>query len=111
MGLIQVGYGRRVADDIRDALDTRGADVTIAVRVTVRAPRTRVTGRWGDAVKIALAAPPVEGAANDELRRFVADLLDVRAADVRLVAGERSRNKVVAVTGVTIDTVAARLAG
>lgn len=99
-----------MADDIRDALDTRGDDVTISVRVTVRAPRTRVKGRYGDAVKIALTAPPVEGAANDELRRFIADLLGVRAADVRLLAGERNRDKVVAVTGVTIDTVAARLA-
>lgn len=76
---------------------------TLRVRVVPRAPRTVVVGRHGEAVKIKVAAPPADGAANAELRRFLAGLLGVRVAEVELLAGERSRDKVVLVHGVTAD--------
>lgn len=81
----------------------------IAFRVVVRAPRTAVAGRHGAAYRVRLAAPPVEGAANAELLRHLASVLGVRVADLRLVMGERSRDKVVVVTGLDAVTVRARL--
>jgi uncharacterized protein len=72
---------------------------TVAIRVVVRAPRTQIAGAYGEAVKLKVAAPPVGGAANDEVRAHLAGLLRVRPADVRLLSGERGRDKVVLLTG------------
>jgi uncharacterized protein (TIGR00251 family) len=57
------------------------------------AKRTEIAGIHGEALKIRLAAPPVEGKANAALRAFIAERLDVRIADVELVRGETSRSK------------------
>jgi uncharacterized protein len=73
--------------------------VRFSVRVAPRASRTGVVGVMGDAVKIALEAPAVEGRANAALVEFVADWLGVRRADVTIIAGEHGRNKVVAIRG------------
>lgn len=73
--------------------------VTIAIHVQPRASRTEVAGRHGDAVKIRLAAPPVDGAANDELVRFLAERLGVRRGDVTIVAGASGRRKLVRIAG------------
>jgi uncharacterized protein (TIGR00251 family) len=80
---------------VRDHAD--GA--TVALRVVPRAPRTVFAGRHGDAVKLKVHAPPVEGAANDAVRRHLADRCGVRFAEVVLLQGERSRDKVVLVRG------------
>lgn len=74
-------------------IDAQGVNVTIKVKV--RASRTRITGTRDGAVEIALAAPPVDGAANDELIRFLVDQTGVPKSRVTLVRGERSRTKVV----------------
>lgn len=71
----------------------------LLVHVQPRAPRTEVVGRHGDAIKIRLRAPPVDGAANEELLRFLAERLGVARAALRLVAGESGRRKRVAVVG------------
>jgi len=77
--------------------------VSFAVRVSPRARRTRFAGVMGagaDAVfKIALAAPPVDGRANEALIGYLADVLDVAPSAVEVTAGEHSRNKVVRVKG------------
>jgi len=66
----------------------------------------------GDAVKVRLAAPPVDGAANEELIRFVAERLGVPRSTVRIAAGAASRRKVVEVDGASAETVrTALLAG
>ena len=78
----------------------------VLVHVQPRARRSEVAGLHGDAVKVRLAAPPVDGAANDELVRFVAERLGVPRAAVRVAAGAASRRKVVEVEGV--DGTAAR---
>ena len=84
----------------------------VAVHVQPRARRTEVAGMHGDAVKVRLAAPPVDGAANVELVRFVAERLGVPRAAVRIAAGAASRRKVVEVDGVDADAVrSALLAG
>lgn len=84
----------------------------VAVHVQPRARRTETVGMHGDAVKVRLAAPPVDGAANVELVRFVAERLGVPRAAVRIAAGAASRRKVVEVDGVDADAVrSALLAG
>jgi hypothetical protein len=74
-----------------------------AVHVQPRAKRTEVTGLHGAAVKIRLAAPPVAGAANEALRRFLAERLCVPRAAVRVVAGLSSRDKLIEVDGLDAE--------
>ena len=71
----------------------------LVVHVQPRARRTEVAGLHGDAVKLRLAAPPVDGAANEELVRFVAERLGVARSAVRVAAGATSRRKTVEVDG------------
>jgi len=85
------------------SLDVRGRDgrVRFSVHVQPRASRTEVVGIHGTALKIRIAAPPVEGAANDELVRFLSSIFAVSRRDVRILAGGSSRLKVVEILGVT----------
>jgi len=75
--------------------------VTARLRVHVqpRAKRSEVAGRHGDAVKVRLMAPPVDGAANEELVRLLAEALGLPRRAVRIVAGLAGRDKVVEVDG------------
>ena len=73
----------------------------LTVKVHPRARRSAVTGRLGDAWKLDLTAPPTEGKANEECVRFLADLVGVPRARVRIVTGLTSRTKVVEIEGVT----------
>lgn len=83
---------------------------TIALRVVPRAPRTMIAGRHGDAVKLKVKAPPVEGAANAAVAAFLAARVGVRPGDVEVIAGERGRDKVVLIRGVTVAEVQRGLA-
>jgi len=83
--------------------------VTLAVRVTPRARKNEIVGAQGEALKVKLAAPPVEGAANAALCEFLADRLGVRKSAVTIIAGRTSRHKVARVEGVTTDEARARL--
>jgi hypothetical protein len=73
---------------------------TLQLMLHVRpgASRTEVTGTHGEALKIRLAAPPVDGKANAELLRFLAEVFAVPRRDVMLVRGDTSRAKVVRIT-------------
>ncbi len=82
----------------------------IAVRVQPRASRTEIAGAYGDAVKIRVAAPPVDGAANAELVAFLAKRLGVPKSNVQIVKGERGRDKLIEIDGVS-DEDARRLTG
>lgn len=83
--------------------------IVLTVHAQPGARRSRVVGRHGDACKIAVTAPPVDGKANDEVVRVVADLFAVAARDVTVVAGRTSRRKRVAVTGIDLASASARL--
>ncbi|HKW68393.1 MAG TPA: DUF167 domain-containing protein [Terriglobales bacterium] len=77
------------------------AGATFALRVHPRARKNAITGVAGDALKLALTAPPVEGKANQACIEFLADFLNVPRSSVTIVAGQSSRNKVVRVAGRT----------
>jgi len=81
----------------------------LAIHVQPRAKHTEIVGWHGDAIKVRLAAPPVDGAANDELVAFLADELGVPRSSVEIVAGQTSRRKRVAVAGVKREEVLMRL--
>lgn len=81
----------------------------VAVKVHPRAKRTGVTGRLGDAYKLDLAAPPIEGKANEECRHFFAEVAGVPLARVRIVTGQTGRLKVVEVEGLDQGILDARL--
>lgn len=85
------------------------AGVEIDVRVIPRASKTQLAGDRDGRLVVRLAAPPVEGAANDALIKFFSELLDVPRRAVRLVSGERGRNKRIAVAGIAADVARARL--
>ena len=93
------------------ALRETSGGVSFPVRVQPRAKRTMIAGTVGDAVKFALAAPPVDGKANEALIRFFAELFEVPRSAVEIVSGGTSRNKVVRVAGVSADLIRSRLAG
>jgi uncharacterized protein (TIGR00251 family) len=84
--------------------------VRIDVEVKVRASRTSVLGMKGERLVVALAASPVDGAANEALRRALAEYFGSPQKSVRIVAGEKSRRKVVELTGVSLEQVHAALA-
>ncbi len=79
--------------------------VTFAVRVVPRSSRNQIVGVEGGALKIKLTAPPVEGAANAALIEFIAEWLGVRRSAVSIVSGDKARNKLVRVNGVTREQV------
>jgi len=79
--------------------------VEISIRVIPRARKTALSGTRGNALLVRLAAPPVDGAANASLIDWMARLLHVPASSVRIVAGERSRDKRVAIAGATAERV------
>ena len=81
----------------------------LTVKVHPRARRSEFTGRLGDAWKLALAAPPVDGKANDECVRFFAEWAGVPRSSVRIVTGLTSRMKVVEIEGVPQEDLERRL--
>jgi uncharacterized protein len=80
------------------------------VRVQPRADRTRLHGVREGALVLKLSAPPVEGQANEALRRYLAALLGLAPSAVQLQQGTRGRDKVLLFTGVEEDVLRARLA-
>jgi uncharacterized protein (TIGR00251 family) len=72
----------------------------VTIKVHPRAKRSAIAGRYGEGWKLDLAAPPVDGKANDECIRFFAELAHVPRARVRIVTGLTSRTKVVDIEGI-----------
>jgi uncharacterized protein (TIGR00251 family) len=85
--------------------EKRPAEATLDIRVIPRSPRTSVDGMRGAAILVRLAAPPVDGAANDALIAFLSAALDIPRRQITIVSGERSRDKRVRIAG--IETAAA----
>lgn len=90
-------------------IEAAGEGVVLSLHVAPRAKRTEIVGLHGAALKIRLAAPPVDDKANWELLRFLADRLGVPSSAVRLLSGQTSREKRVAIAGTTAARVALSL--
>ena len=83
--------------------------VTFAVKVHPRAKKNTVTGELGDAIKISLTSPPVEGRANEACIEFFAKLLKVPRSSVTIASGQSSRQKVIRVIGLSAEAIKERL--
>lgn len=90
-------------------LKRSGNALTLTLHIQPGAKKTEVAGEHGDALKIRLAAPPVDGKANAALLEFIADKLGVAKGTVTLKSGQTSRRKVVEVGDVTERVVASLL--
>jgi uncharacterized protein len=93
------------------ALDWRDTEdgLTLRVRVQPRSSKDALAGEREGALVVRLKAPPVDGAANEALARFLGKALDVPPSAVRIVSGTSGRNKLVAVSGIDVATARARL--
>jgi uncharacterized protein (TIGR00251 family) len=84
-------------------LSEKDGAVTFKVRVQPRAPQTAITGEQAGALKIRVAAPPVDGKANQECRRFLSKLFGVTQSSVEIITGESSRDKLIRVRGLSAE--------
>jgi len=91
-------------------IQERDGGVTLRVRVVPRASRSMIAGEIDGAVKIRIASPPVDGAANEELVRFLAKLLGVGRSSVQILAGQTSKNKIIGVSGISVELIRSKLA-
>jgi uncharacterized protein len=83
--------------------------VLVQIRVIPRARRTELAGRRGGAILVRLAAPPVDGAANDALIAFLAERLEIPRRQIALARGATTRDKTVAIDGLSPAEIARRL--
>lgn len=98
-----------MSDRLQAYIEPTSSGVVLRVFVAPRSSSNKVLGMHDGMVKVALTAPPVEGAANKALVAFLAKLLGVSKTSVTIVAGETSRKKSVSVTGVGLDEATRRL--
>jgi uncharacterized protein len=82
---------------------------TFAIKVHPRARKNAISGELGDALKLSLTSPPVDGRANDACVEFISKLLKVARSSVTIAAGQTSRRKVIRVTGLDAEEVRKRL--
>lgn len=90
-------------------LQQSGADALLPVAVQPRASRNLVAGLRGNALKLLLTAPPVDGAANAACLRFLAELLGVSRARLSIIKGAKARHKVIRIADMAVDTLLTRL--
>jgi len=94
---------------VREPIQASESGFRLRLRVLPRASKSELAGIRGDALCIRLTAPPVEGAANQALLRFLAERLGVSPAAVRIITGLTSRQKLVEVEGLAPAEAKARL--
>jgi uncharacterized protein len=91
-------------------LQESGGSVTFAVRIHPRAKKNAIAGELGDALKLSLTAPPIDGRANQACIEFFAKLLKVPQSSVTIASGQTSRTKVLRVSGLAAEEVRKRIA-
>lgn len=77
--------------------------VRLQLHIQPRAARTEIAGRFGDALKVRIKSPPVDGLANEELLRFLAARFGGSARSIELTSGHAGRRKSVRVLGVSVE--------
>ena len=85
--------------------------VRLSVRVQPRAAVSQIAGVHGEALKVRLTAPPVDGAANEALVDFLAGTFEIPKRAVTIVSGTSSRSKIVELAGITVDRVRSLVEG
>jgi uncharacterized protein (TIGR00251 family) len=85
--------------------------IIFAIKVQPRARRNAITGAVGEALKLALTDPPVDGRANQAVIEFLAELFEIPRASVTIASGETSRNKMVRISGLSKHAVERKLEG
>lgn len=91
------------------AVQDTPSGATFAVKIHPRARKNAIAGELGDALKLSLTAPPVEGRANEACIEFLANLLNVPRPSVTIASGQSSRRKVIRVAGLSADELRKRL--
>ena len=95
--------------DVSDLVRADGDAIVLTVHVQPRAGRTAVVGRHGDAMKLRVAAPPVDDRANEAATTLLGEILDVAPSQIELVSGARSRVKRFRTRGVDLETAVERV--
>jgi uncharacterized protein (TIGR00251 family) len=79
----------------------REAEIFLKIHLLPRASRDEICGLHGDAIKVKVTAPPLEGRANAALQRFIAEKLNLSSSQVEIIAGKRSRQKILRICGIS----------
>ncbi|MPZ89166.1 MAG: hypothetical protein GEU81_14080, partial [Nitriliruptorales bacterium] len=108
---MEAGGSRASAESIGACCRAADGGTLLSVRLVPRASRSQIAGVHDGAVRIRVAAPPVEGRANAALLDYLAGLLGLRPRDLDVAVGERSRTKTVWIGALDSAAVARRLAG
>jgi uncharacterized protein len=104
-----VGDLRGATEAVMVPIKESATGVTFAVKVHPRARKNAIAGVIGDALKLALTAPPVDGKANQAVIEFFADLFAISRSSITIASGETSRNKVIHVSGISAEQVRQKL--
>lgn len=91
------------------ALHETSAGVTFAVKIHPHARKNAITGELGNALKLSLTSPPIEGRANEACIEFFANLLKVPRSSVTIASGQTSRQKVIRVSGLSAEELRGRI--
>ena len=92
-----------------DVIERTATGIRLRLHIQPRASRSELASRHGNGIKVRLTAPPVDGAANEALLRFLASRLEVPLSALSLVAGGSGRSKVVAIEAITPEDASRRL--
>lgn len=93
----------------KSPLSTSKIGICLNIRVIPRASRSEISGLHGDALKVRIKAPPLDGKANSELLKFLAKQLKTPLRSLQILTGETGRNKKILITGLKLPEVAERL--
>ena len=85
------------------------SECILKLHVTPRGSKNEITGWRGDSLCVKITAPPVEGAANTAIVKFIADSLNIRKSQIDLVSGDKSREKVLKINGLSDGDIKSRL--
>jgi uncharacterized protein YggU (UPF0235/DUF167 family) len=107
---LKAATGGPVASEVNATLTAAGKFVTLAVRAKPRGRRNRIEGERNGALAVSVTAAPENGAANEAIVEVVAAALHLRRGDVALVRGQTSRDKLLRISGLTVDEARTRLA-